>query len=197
MKPKTELLALATAAMLLAGPALGAPQSFVSKAEKGSMDEFSRIALTRDCANLDDAPYIKCSRQEIVVRGKTGQVEGTFPASELPKLKDGTHKLNLTWVMVVDEDLGGGDGMRYFYLRFVPQDNTDMDVLPSGQMFPKYHEVVTDLRLRPLKGMRLSPNGAAGKWLDAKRKQSAKKVKAQEIETELRVGDYLMVMQDR
>lgn len=196
-EPMFRLSAAALLAMLIATLAVAAPQTFVSKATKGSMDEFSRISLTRDCTDLQNEPYISCTKQEIQVKDKTGKVVGKFPDNQIPKLPNGIHRINLASVFVIDEDLGGGDRNRYFLFRFVPRDYKEIDVLPSGQMFPKYYEVITDMNLRPLMGMRLSANGTAAKWLNIKRKESDKKLKANEIDSALDVNDYLVVMHDR
>lgn len=161
------------------------------------MDEYSRITLTRDCVDLDKSPHIKCTKQEIVVKGISGKVDGKFPINELAKLPDGSFKYNLTRVIMVEMDEGGGDSSRFFYFRFAPQDSKDVEVMPNGQQFPKYQEVVTDMFLRPLKGMRLSSKGSAAKWLSAIRRESDKKVKSGEIDNPLLVVDYLVVMADR
>ncbi|MES2716079.1 MAG: hypothetical protein V4795_09955 [Pseudomonadota bacterium] len=197
MKHVAHTLSIVLASVLASTPALAAPQTFVSGATKGSMDEFSRITLVRDCSDIANAPHLKCSKQDITVKDKTGKVTGKFPDNELAKGAGGLQKFNLAKVFVIDEDEGGGNGARYFYFRFVPQDSADIDVMANGQMFPKYYEVITDMNLKPIKAMRLSASGAAAKWVEVKRQASAKKVKAQEIESPLRVADYLVVMEDR
>jgi len=190
-------LSLVALSMLATVGASAAPQTFRSKATTGSMDEFFRLAVTRDCADTKSEPYVKCSKQEITVSDKAGKVYGRFADASIPRNADGTYKVNIANVLVVDENVGG-DGARYFVLRFVPQDMSDQVVLGNGgQMFPRYFEVVTDSGLKPLKGMHLAASGAAIKWLDAKKKEVHRKVKAQQADEELRVDTYLEVMADR
>lgn len=190
-------ICLAALLSLTALSAFAGPQVFVSKATSGSMDEFSRINYVRECSRLEDEPWISCSKQEITVKNKSGKIDGRFDDKQIPRKPDGKYKVNLAKVFVIDEDLGGGDGNRYFMLRFVPEDASEMDVTANGQMFPKYYEVITDMLLRPLPGMKVSASGAAAKWLDIKRKNSDQRVKRQEIERPLIVNEYLVIMGDR
>ena len=197
LKPLLTLAWAVASAALSASAASAAPQVFTSKAQTGSMDEFFRVVVTRDCVDVKSEPWVKCSKQDIVVKDKTGKVYGKFDMSQLPKNPDGTYKINIAKIYVIDEDQGGGDGIRYFMLRFVPQDEKEIDFTPTGQMFPRYHEVVTDSGLRPVKGLRLAPGQGASRWIDAKRNESKRLVKQQRIERELVMNDYVEVMSDR
>ncbi|HNQ31808.1 MAG TPA: hypothetical protein PKJ68_04965 [Candidatus Woesebacteria bacterium] len=190
---------LAAAAIFLSLPmqVLAAEERFDSKATPGSMDEYYRINYIRNCSQLDHAPHIKCTKQSITINGKTGKRFGMFPSSRLPMLSNGTFKHNLAKVWVIDEDEGGGDGNRYFLLRFIPQSPSEIEVGPNGQQWPKYFDVVTDQNLIPLPKVSFGASSEASLWIEKKREDSEKKIKSGEIDNPLMVTDYLHILSDK
>ena len=197
MKYLLKLAACASITTSLLGSPLAHAevQTFMSAAAPGSMAEFFRIQVTRECSDLKNEPYVKCTKQSITAADKSGKIIAKFDDRLIPRAADGTYKANLADIMLVDKDDGGGDGTWYFYLRFVPQEEKDIVFVGNGnQIWPNFFEVITDASLKPLKGMRLAQGSAASNWLVKMRTSQAAKLKKGEVDEDLRVSNYLEVM---
>ena len=159
-----KLISLTFAVMCNASVA--APETFKSNPIKGSLDEFSKVTVKRDCQEVNHT--LKCKSQEITISDKENFQYGKFNSSLIPKNADGSHKATLATVYSVDEDTGGGDVTRYFMLHFVPQNADDIQML-GNQMVPNFYEVIVDSSLNPIKGMKLQQGEATSKWLEKTR----------------------------
>lgn len=165
----------------VASSAVAGLRTFKSEAEPHTFGTFVPMTYVRDCKPA--AERLDCSRQEISV--SLEKTKYKFDSNEIPLNKNGVHKATLEKVYLVEVNDEGGDGHYYFMLRFIPHDPANVSIIgKNGQMVPRFYTVITDGNLRPVRGMRLSQNGAADSWLEHQRKLAAKKTDASVIVTE-------------